>query len=212
MAPQGRQRIGNKKEDIYRCAKGLFSEKGFKDTNVPEITAAAGIAAGTFYLYYTSKEQLFMEIYDEENQKLKQEILADVDINGEPVDLIRKILKKNLEGMTANPILREWYNKDIFNKIEEKFLQSNSLEKVDFMYDFFMKLVEKWQADGKMRSDIDSDMIMALFGCVIMADTHKDEIGLQYFPKVQEYLMEFLMQGLDPTSARRSQESGTNAN
>jgi AcrR family transcriptional regulator len=190
----------DKKEEIFRCGKELFSTKGFKDTNVAEITKMAGIAAGTFYLYFSSKEKLFMDIYLEENVKLKRATMEAVDTTGEPFHVIQQLLQRNMEGILSSPILREWYNKDVFAKIEQKYREENGLEHVDFMYDFFIEVVKKWQAEGKLRDDIDSEMIMAIFAAVISIDTHKEDIGFQYFPKIQEYMMEFIMNGLSPAS------------
>ena len=48
-----------------------------------------------------------------------------------------------------------------------------------------------------MRDDIDSELIMAIFTALIVIDTHKEEIGLQYFPQILDYLTEFTMRGLD---------------
>ncbi|NMB56221.1 MAG: TetR/AcrR family transcriptional regulator [Leptolinea sp.] len=193
---KGRKKTGDKKSALYLSAKELFSARGFKDTSVPEITRKAGIAAGTFYLYYPSKESLFMEIFLDENVKLKKSILTSVDPDGEPFSIIQILMRRNLEGITANPILREWYNRDVFAKIERKYSDENGLQHVDFMYDAFLQIVKKWQAEGRLRDDIDSDMIMAMFGAVIVIDEHKAEIGLQFFPKIQEYLTQFIMAGL----------------
>jgi AcrR family transcriptional regulator len=199
-AAQGRARTGDKKNTIYACAKLLFEAKGFKDTNVPEIAQSAGIATGTFYLYYSSKENLFMDIFMDENEKLKQSLLAAVDTSREPLTVIQEIMQLNNQGILSNPILREWYNKDVFNKIEAKYREENGLEKVNFMYDAFIDVVKKWQADGKMRSDIESEMIMALFGAIIVIDQHKDEIGISFFPEIQQLLTGFVLEGLQGKS------------
>jgi len=191
-----RKKSNEKRAEILRCGRELFSARGYKDTSVADITAAAGIAAGTFYLYYTSKEKLFMELFLEENVKLKRAILESLDTDGEPFIVIRQLVQQNMAGMTANPILREWYNKDVFRKIEEHYRQENGLERVDFLYDIFLEIVRGWQARGRLRADIDSEMIMALFSTVIVVDVHKEEIGIQYFPKVEEYLTEFILDGL----------------
>lgn len=186
----------DKKAEILRCGKILFTEQGFKKTNVSQITEMAGVATGTFYLYYPSKESLFMEIYLEENEKLKRVIMETVDIDDEPMQVIQDMMQRNMEGMAANPILREWYNTEAFGKIEEKFREQNGLKKVGFMYASFFEVIQKWQAEGKLRDDIDAEMVMALFSAVIVIDLHKEEIGVQYFPEIQGHLSRFIMDGL----------------
>jgi AcrR family transcriptional regulator len=188
--------LPDKKSEILNSARALFSANGFKNTSVADITKLAGVAAGTFYLYYTSKDALFMQLYLEENEKLKREILAAVDLDGEPLRVMQEIMVLNLNGMNANPILREWYNRDVFEKIEHNFRAENGLAQVDFLYDRFAEVVKKWQADGKMRRDIDSGMIMAMFTSIITMDIHKQEIGVQFFPEILGYLAEFVMKGL----------------
>lgn len=186
----------DKKEEIYRCGKHLFSLKGFKDTNVAEIMKMAGMAAGTFYHYYPSKEALFLDIYNDENVALKKSIMEGLDIDTDPMQVVRQMLRLNLEGMNENPILREWYDRESFGKIEKKFREENGLGHVDFLYSSFIEIVRKWQAEGRMRRDIDAEMIMAIFTALVVTETHKDEIGLDYFPRLIEYLAEFTMKGL----------------
>lgn len=49
-APEGRR------ADIIAVARELFATKGVAETSVSEIVRAAGVAQGTFYLYFASKE------------------------------------------------------------------------------------------------------------------------------------------------------------
>ncbi len=184
--------MADKKAEIFLCARELFSARGFKDTNVAEIMKAAGMAVGTFYNYYKSKDQLFMEIFNEENVQMKKGILDTLDIDGEPAAVIQEMMGRNLQGIMENPILREWYNRDVFSKIEQSFREENAVEHVDFLYDCFIDVVLKWQREGKMRGDISPEMIMAIFGAIVNIDMHKDEIGLQYFPQLQGYISEFV--------------------
>ncbi len=186
----------DKKTEIFTCGKELFSTKGFKDTNVSNITKMAGIGVGTFYNYYPSKEKLFLEIFLEENAKLKRSIMESLDLDEEPLKLIKQLFALNIQGMYANPILKEWYNRDVFGKIEQLYREENGIHAVDFLYDSFAELVKKWQTEGKMRNDIDCGLIMAFFTALINIDTHKEEIGIHYFPQLLDYLEEFIMKGL----------------
>lgn len=186
----------DKKAAIFQSGRELFIENGFKDTNVADIMKRAGYATGSFYRFFASKDQLFMEIYNQENVALKKRIMEAVDIGGEPMAVMREMMGKNLIGMRENPILREWYDREAFYKIERNFRESNAIENVDFLYDSFIEVVKVWQGEGRMRGDIDAAMIMALFSALINVDLHKEEIGMQYFPELMEHLGAFIMRGL----------------
>ena len=193
--------VEDKKSIIYNCAKELFSQKGFKDTNISEITQKAGIAVGTFYNYYPSKEKLFMDIFIDENTKLKRHCIRSLDLSKSPLEIVKQMLALNAEGLNTNPILNEWNNKAVFSRIEQLYREENGIQAVDFIFDSFHDLVKEWQAQGKMRRDIDSKMIMMMFAAIINIDTHKEEIGLEYFPELLNHLTELIMKGLTDCSA-----------
>jgi len=190
-----------KKQLIYETAKAIFSEKGFKDTSIQAITKAAKMAVGTFYLYYSSKEQLFMEIFKDENTKLKRSFLDTLDMEQSPKAIILQMLRVNQEGIQESPILREWYASAEFRKIEQAYREEHAIDSLDFLYDTFLMLVQRWQAEGKMRSDIDSQIIMKVFEAIINVDTHKDEIGLEYFPALLDIMTDLVLKGLTDCSA-----------
>lgn len=188
--------MNDKKALILKYGKVLFSSKGFKDTNVAEITKLAKIATGSFYNYYKSKDTLFMEIFLEENLKLKKKIMETINLDADPMTVIKEMMLLNNQGMAENPILKEWFNKDIFNKIEQNYREIKGLDQMDFLNKEFIEIVKNWQVQGKMRDDIKADMIMTIFTALIIIDTHKEEVGVQYFPHLLDYIAEFVMKGL----------------
>jgi len=58
------------------------------------------------------------------------------------------------------------------------------------------QLIEQWKAEGRMRGDIDTGMIVAIFKAIPYIDLHKSEIGAEYFPEILTYMTEFMMRGL----------------
>jgi len=54
-----------KKKYLIAIATDVFSKKGFHATKMSEIAEAAGVAKGTLYEYFSTKEDLFLAIYDE---------------------------------------------------------------------------------------------------------------------------------------------------
>jgi len=186
----------DKKIELFNCGKELFSEKGFKDTSVSDITKRAKMAVGTFYNYYISKEKLFMEIFMSENVKLKQRVIGSLDFNKAPVEIIKELVYINIKGMNENPILKEWNNRDVYSKIEQIYRDENGMGQFDFLFDSFAEIIQKWQDEGKIRRDINVSMIMAFFTAIITVDAHKEEVGIQYFPEIMDYLTDFIMKGI----------------
>ncbi len=52
------------REKLIRAAIKVFSEKGFFNTKVSDIVKEAGVAQGTFYIYFKSKEEIFLKIVE----------------------------------------------------------------------------------------------------------------------------------------------------
>ncbi len=50
---------------IVKSATMLFSTKGYRGTTIKDITAGAGLAVGTFYLYFKSKQELYASIMED---------------------------------------------------------------------------------------------------------------------------------------------------
>jgi AcrR family transcriptional regulator len=62
------------KQDILAAARKVLAEKGYHDAKIIDIAAAADIGVGTFYLYYPTKDALFLELVEETARFLKAEI------------------------------------------------------------------------------------------------------------------------------------------
>ncbi|TRM10930.1 TetR/AcrR family transcriptional regulator [Lentibacillus cibarius] len=70
--------MDNKKERIIQSAIEVFREKGLEKTKVSDIVKGAGIAQGTFYLYFSSKLSVMLSIAEVMTEKILVEIEAKV--------------------------------------------------------------------------------------------------------------------------------------
>lgn len=78
IIPSPSLRARRKAEDrarIYRVALALIHEKGYEATTVRDITAAAGVALGTFFNHFPTKEHLLVDYYGE----LQGEVARSLD-------------------------------------------------------------------------------------------------------------------------------------
>lgn len=189
--------MNDKRADIFDAARKLFYAKGFKATNIAEIAKLAGIGVGTFYNYYPSKEKLFLEVYLKENEELKNRLFQSMNWEDDPVKLLTSMVTQNAIEMNSNPILREWYNKELFSRLEKEFYEHGGIGKFDeATHGIRIELIRKWKAEGKLRKDLDDEMINAIFTAIPFIDLHKSEIGIQHFPQILVHITEFIMKGL----------------
>ena len=61
--PSRAEKASATKEKLFSTAVGLVKEKGYSNVTVSEICQGAGVAKGTFYVYYASKEDIVRESY-----------------------------------------------------------------------------------------------------------------------------------------------------
>jgi len=73
----------NKKPDILLAALSLFAERGFHGTSVPEIARTAGVAAGTIYRHFESKEALVNELYRRSKAALMAHLYTGLRLDGD---------------------------------------------------------------------------------------------------------------------------------
>lgn len=98
--PARGKRDANKREDLLRIGVAVFTEKGFHNTPIDELVAAAGVPKGSFAYYFGSKDAytlLVIERYAEYFNKKLDRNLSDGSI--EPIDRIRAFMDEATAGM-----------------------------------------------------------------------------------------------------------------
>lgn len=85
-----------RRQQVLRHAKRIFARKGYHRTNVADIIARAGIARGTFYLYFQNKKDLFEELLQQVLSELSTRILRIRIGAGEkdPVEQLRDNIRR----------------------------------------------------------------------------------------------------------------------
>ena len=112
-----------KRENLLASAYTLFNKKGFVDTSINDIVEYAGVAKGTFYLYFKDKWDINEQVVTEKARLLFDE--AIINTNDKRIDnfddRIINIVDYIIEAFKDNPDLMKLINKDlslgIFNNI-----------------------------------------------------------------------------------------------
>ena len=80
------------KRKIFEASMKLFAEKGYEGTSIEEITSEVGVAKGTLYYHFTSKEEIFDFLISEGMGLLENSIQIKVSKQDNYVDKVRAII------------------------------------------------------------------------------------------------------------------------
>ena len=89
----------DKRDALLRAAIDTFAARGFFNAQVADVARAAGVAAGTVYLYFRGKDDLLISIFE---RTMKEAILAgraSVAERHDPVDRLREIARMHLDRL-----------------------------------------------------------------------------------------------------------------
>ena len=115
------------KRKIFETSMKLFAEKGYDGTSIEEITSEVGVAKGTLYYHFSSKEEIFNFLIEEGMNLLKNSIKIKIHKQDKYIDKIRaivliqiKIIVKYENFMTI--VLSEVWGNSPRSNIRKKYL------------------------------------------------------------------------------------------
>lgn len=91
--------VNKTKKIIFDSAIKIFSELGYRGATMDEIASNAGLAKGTLYYHFSSKEEIFNFIVVEGIQILTSQAVEIQKLDIGPVDKLEKMSKIQLEFM-----------------------------------------------------------------------------------------------------------------
>jgi TetR/AcrR family fatty acid metabolism transcriptional regulator len=148
----GRAVVTDKREAILRAAVKVFAQKGYFNSKVADIAGEAGIADGTVYLYFKSKDEILHSIFDQAMSVFIDEGKRELARLDKPIDRLRKIAELHLERLGADRDLAIVFQVELRGSI--KFMQEFSAAGFADYLDVIRQTVEDGQRSGVFRSDI----------------------------------------------------------
>src|SRR6185436_14664125 len=84
---------GPKRDAILRAAIDVFADRGYFNAQVADVARAAGVAAGTVYLYFRSKDDLLVSIFERSMRDALGEVRALDAGRSDPYERLRRFAR-----------------------------------------------------------------------------------------------------------------------
>ncbi|HSM92171.1 MAG TPA: TetR/AcrR family transcriptional regulator [Anaeromyxobacteraceae bacterium] len=137
-----------KREALVRAGRALFLAKGFEETTTRAIAAKAGVASGTFFLYFREKRELLFHLFQEEVSRVQAEAFASAPADAPLVARLCHVFGRFYAHYARNPRLSRVFLKELV------FLEEGeSAPMMSFTMGFVVQLAEA-VADAKERGEV----------------------------------------------------------
>lgn len=184
------------KQSLLEHGRELFSNYGLQKTTISDITKKVGIASGTFYNYFSSKEELYFEILEREEAIIMEQLLnVAFEKGGNPKETLQKQLQKAIHTIETNPLIRQLYFENNLNVIMSK-LPPERLEKhIQQDAESLLPVIEQWQKAGMIVNE-DAEKLAGVLRALFVLTLHEKEIGEDVYKATIAWYIERIVEGM----------------
>jgi TetR/AcrR family transcriptional regulator, fatty acid metabolism regulator protein len=149
----------DKRRLLLDAAVRVFARKGYHAARVGDIAEEAGVAYGLLYHYFSSKEELLRDVFRETWRALIATIENVERAGDSPREQLRKV---------AEILLRSWRREPdlvrvLVLEVTRSQLLAGEMDEIVASFSAIQSIVERGQADGSIRSDLDARLASYVF-------------------------------------------------
>lgn len=156
---QGRRELNKLqcRNRILKMSRRLFTAKGYENTSIEDIAAAAEVSKATLYNYFSSKEHLLQGIADAALEEIRQLIREDLQDEPDSLEKLRRVM----ETLAADSARYVALTRRIFylNVSPDSELHGSRAELLEILG----KLVREAQEQGRLRRDLPPEELVEVF-------------------------------------------------
>ena len=151
----------DKRDAILRAAIDTFAARGFFNAQVADVARAAGVAAGTVYLYFRGKDDLLISIFDRTMKEAIAEGRRSIEAIDGDVERLREIARRHLDRMGRNRALAVVFQVEL--RQSTKFMERFSATHLRDYLGIIRDVIAEGQAAGVFRREINATVAAKLF-------------------------------------------------
>jgi TetR/AcrR family fatty acid metabolism transcriptional regulator len=171
-----------KRDAILRAAIDTFAERGYFNAQVADVARGAGVAAGTVYLYFKSKDDLLVSIFERSMREGLTNSRAAVADLADPPERLRRLARGHLARLGNDRNLAIVFQVEL--RQSTKFMERFSSTLLRDYLGLIREAIADGQREGLFRADIKpTSAAKMLFGAL-------DEMATNWILSRRRYSLE----------------------
>ena len=183
---------------LLELGRTLFLSQGLKKTSIEELTQPLAIAKSTFYLFFESKEDLYLELLMQERARLEQQVMAaSFDTTADLREAIIRFIHVVIYEIERSELTRRLMTHP--EEFELLTRQGSSQQLAANIQDSLGKIrpfIQRGQEAGHVIDGSPDTIVGVLLAVIRLLTFHKETIGQDAYPGVRDLLINLVASGL----------------
>jgi len=137
---------------IIKAATKVFAKKGFYPAKISEIAKEARVADGTIYIYFESKDDILISLFEEQMKTVLENMVAQISKLNDPAEKLEKFALTHLLLIEQNKDIAEIIQVEL--RQSSKFMKEYRNEQFIQYLDLIGDIVKEGQKKGVFKKDI----------------------------------------------------------
>lgn len=178
------------RKELFDVAYNFFINKGFKSTSIEDLTSSVGIAKSTFYVFFESKEMLYMKLLEHEGDQIEKQVWPEVMMAKDVYSAIKTYLNKMAMELESKILTQRLiYNleeyKIVSRKLNPQYIGSENLRSIVPLMEF----IKSRQESNEIINE-DPQVIAGLLKSALLIGSQKNELEQYNYERIKELLFE----------------------
>lgn len=184
------------RESLRDAGREFFGRYGIDKTTISELTEAAEIGKGTFYQFYDSKEELYIDVIKQYLEEYIPRLLSDsFEAYDDPEKAIEAYLEEIMDEFESNPLIHQIIVEDEYGRLRAQFSDEEITEGRERSIEYFLPYIEQWYDDGRV-SGPDPETIAHTIRAAALLPYNKEHIDDDRYPAIRETLIATVAAGI----------------
>ena len=158
-------RESDKHQQIIDAAVRVFARNGYYNSRVSDIAREAGIASGTIYLYFRTKDEILVTLFREKMAAWVNYVRDQIRGEADVVAKVRRLVALHFGVLERDPALAEVVQVEL--RQGHKFFRGASAHEIAAYFELIASVLEEGQAAGVFRRDVAvKTAVKVLFGAM----------------------------------------------
>ena len=182
------------RQQLRETGRDLFARYGLRKTTISELTDPAGIATSTFYQFYDSKEELYLELLEAEGEEIAERLLAaSFERYDDPERAIEAFLLGVMEEIETNPLVHQVVVSDELDNIRAEFSEEELEVERERDVALYLPYVEAWYDEGRVAGP-SAEVVAHAIRAVTFVTLHEEDVPM--YDQVKRTLVAAVARGV----------------